>query len=393
MRVVVVSLDPGVPVFGGKGCSVHVQEVLRVLLAAGHDVHVVTTRPGGEPGAGLAGVRTHPVHLPGGRSRAEREQDLVAADGQVAALVRELVAGADAGALVYERYALFGCAAQEVAAELGVPAVLEVNAPLPVEQARHRSLHDVATAWDRTRRALVAARRVVAVSSAVADWIRDLAPGADVRVVANGVDVDRFRPAGDPGRTGAAAPLRIAFVGAFRPWHGVHLLVEAVGRLRAQPGPALELLLVGDGPERAAALARAAELGLAVQAPGAVDPAQVPALLARADVAVAPYPAGARYFSPLKVAEYLACGTATVAATVGDLATTYRDGTELLLVPAGDVDALAVALQRLRTTPSLRAALGAAGRRAVVERGTWTRVVDRSLAGLSPVTTRQEVPA
>ncbi len=68
-------------------------------------------------------------------------------------------------------------------------------------------------------------------------------------------------------------------------------------------------------------------------------PAQVPALLARADVAVAPYPAGARYFSTLKVAEYLACGTATVAATVGDLATTYRDGTELLLVPAGDVDA------------------------------------------------------
>ncbi|WP_432544999.1 glycosyltransferase family 4 protein [Kineococcus sp. SYSU DK002] len=381
MRVVFASLDPGVPVFGGKGCSVHAQEVLRVLLGAGHDVHVVTTRPGGTPPPDLAAVTVHPVALPAATGRARREADLVEADGRLGRVVAGLLAGAP-GALLYERYALFGCAAQESARRLGVPSVLEVNAPLPLEQREHRGLDDVAGADDRTRRALTAAGRVVAVSSAVAGWVRATAPAPDVLVVPNGVDTDRFvpRPRTPDGR------LRVAFVGGFRPWHGVELLVEAVGAL---PGAGargeVELLLVGDGPRRAAVLDRAAQLGVAVGAPGAVDPAAVPGLLAGADVAVAPYPVGARYFSPLKVAEYLAAGVATVAAAVGDLATTYRDGTELLLVPAGDPGALTAALHRLHASPGLRRDLAAAGRRAVCERGTWARVVDRSLAGLGAV--------
>lgn len=378
MRVVVVSLDPGVPVFGAKGCSVHVQEVLRVLVRRGDDVHVVTTRVGGPPPPGLDTVTVHPLTLPAGRTAAEREGDLVDADARAAVLVADLLAGAP-DALVYERYALFGCGAQETAHRLGVPAVLEVNAPLPVEQARHRSLTDVAGADERTGRALRAATRVVAVSTPVADWVRSVADVADLRVVPNGVDLARFTPAA--ARTGE--PLTIAFVGAFRPWHGVDLLVEAAGRLAALPGPAFALLLVGDGPSRAAALARAAELGVAVRAPGAVAPDRVPAELATADVACAPYPAGRAYFSPLKVAEYLACGLPTVAAAVGDLPVSYADGTELLLTAPGDLDALTAALQRVRTDPVLRVALARDGRRAVVERFGWDRAVDASLTGLT----------
>ncbi|WP_432562354.1 glycosyltransferase family 4 protein [Kineococcus sp. SYSU DK003] len=376
MRIVHVSLDPGVPVFGGKGCSVHVQEVLRVFVAAGHDVHVVTTRPGGAAPAGLEGVRVHHVELPAGRSRREREADLAVADVRAGTLVAELLEGGQA--LVYERYALFACAVQEVARRAGVPAVLEVNAPLPLEQAAHRGLHDVAGADERTRRAFAAAGRVVAVSSPVAHWVRRVEPAADVVVVPNGVDTTRFAPVPRP----VDGVVRLAFVGAFRPWHGVDLLVEAAGRLTGLPGPDVELLLVGDGPGRPAALQRAAELGIRCTAPGTVDPAEVPAFLARADVAVAPYPAAGGYFSPLKVAEYLACGVATVAAAVGDLAVTYADGREFLLVPPGDVEALTAALQLLRTDPDLRGDLAVAGRRAVAARGTWRHVVARSVEGL-----------
>ncbi|ABS04267.1 glycosyltransferase family 4 protein [Kineococcus radiotolerans] len=384
MRVVHVSLDPGVPVFGGKGCSVHVQEVLRVLVAAGHDVHLVTTRLGGPAPAGLEAVTVHPLDLPGGRSRAERETDLRAADARAGRVVAALVASAPGEVLVYERYALFACTAQETARALGVASVLEVNAPLPLEQARHRALADAAGAEETTRRAVAAAARVVAVSSAVGRWVSSVHGGTEVVVVPNGVDTARFAPSPPGPDRVRPEVVRIAFVGAFRPWHGVDLLVEAAGRLAARPGPEVELLLVGDGPGRPAALARAGELGLRVDAPGALDPADVPARLAAADVAVAPYPVGGGYFSPLKVAEYLACGVATVAGAVGDLASTYRDGEELLLVEPGDVDALTAALQRLRRDPARRAGLAAAGRLAVVRRGTWQRVVDRSLAGLAP---------
>ncbi|WP_432546768.1 glycosyltransferase family 4 protein [Kineococcus sp. SYSU DK004] len=380
-RVVVVCLDPGVPVFGGKGCSVHVQEVLRVLAATGADVHVVTTRPGGRAStapAGLGGVVVHHLRLPSGRTSAQREEDLVVADARAGALVRGLLRGQERDGFVYERYALFSCSALEAARDLGVPSVLEVNAPLPLEQARHRSLTDTAGADERTARALRAARHAVAVSRPVADWASAVA-GVPVDAVPNGVDVDRFHPA-DPRRPDDGGELVVAFAGAFRPWHGVGLLVEAAARLREVPGRDVRLLLVGDGPTRAADLAEAARLGVAVDAPGALAPADVPAALRGADVAVAPYPPGRAYFSPLKVAEYLACGLPTVAAAVGDLAERYRDEHELLLVPPGDAAALAAALQRLRAEPALRGRLAAAGRRAVVERASWRRTVELSLA-------------
>lgn len=390
MRFVVVSLDPGVPVFGAKGCSVHVQEVLRVLTRRSADVHVVTTRLGGPAPVGLEGVTVHHLELPGGRSPAERERDLVDADTRAAELVAELLHGRDA--VLYERYALFSCGAVEAARVLGVPAVLEVNAPLPLEQARHRSLSNAEQALERTELVFSAATRVIAVSSPVADWVRSVTPGADVRVVPNGVDLERFSPVS----RNPDGALTVAFVGAFRPWHGVDLLVEAAGRLTELPGPAVRLLLVGDGPGRPTALARAAELGLDVVAPGAVAPGEVPAELAAADVACAPYPAGRAYFSPLKIAEYLACGLPTVSAAVGDLPTSYADGKELLLTAPGDLDALTAALQRLRTDPDLRARLSRAGRRAVEERFGWDRTVDLSLSGLprsGPVRTPEQVPA
>ncbi|WP_432573342.1 glycosyltransferase family 4 protein [Kineococcus sp. SYSU DK005] len=391
--VVHACLDPGVPVFGGKGCSVHVQEVLRVLAATGARVHVVTTRTGGPAPAGLEGVHVHHLPLPPGRTGAQRERDLRAVDERAGRLVADLLRGNGTGtALVYERYSLFAHAVQEAARAAGAPSVLEVNAPLPLEQARHRGLHDAAGAHACTRRALRAATRVVAVSSPVARWAREAAGGGlEVAVVPNGVDLERFRPAapgpgaaprGTPGGSFEGGPetvFTVAFVGAFRPWHGVDLLVEAAGRLAHLPGAPVRLLLIGDGPRRAAALERAAQLGVAVEAPGALHPADVPAALAGATAAAAPYPPGRAYFSPLKVAEYLACALPTVAAAVGDLPACYRDGRDLLLTAPGDLDALTAALQRLRTDAALRARLGAAGRAAVEQRHSWRRAVELSL--------------
>ena len=77
---------------------------------------------------------------------------------------------------------------------------------------------------------------------------------------------------------------------------------------------------------------------------GAVEPAEIPALLARMDIAVAPYPDLADfYFSPLKVMEYMAAGRAVVASRIGDIDGLIRHGETGLLCAAGDRDALAQA--------------------------------------------------
>ncbi len=126
---VYVVTDPGVPVFGAKGCSVHVQEVLRELRLRYHRVHLVTTRCGGAPPEGLADVQVHVVPRPKGADLAEREAAQRHADGIAAAIVTRICAQ-ERVELLYQRYALWSAASLEAAQRAGVPTVLEINAPL-----------------------------------------------------------------------------------------------------------------------------------------------------------------------------------------------------------------------------------------------------------------------
>ncbi|MFI2102896.1 glycosyltransferase [Isoptericola sp. NPDC019693] len=413
MRVAYVSSDPGVPVFGRKGSSVHVQAVLRELVRAGAEVHVVTTRPGGDVPADLADVVVHRLPVAPTGSTAGRERALQDADALVADVLDALHgrAGVD---LVYERYSLWGTAATAWSRDAGVPSVLEVNAPLVAEQRTHRELADEAGAERCARAAVGAATAVVAVSGPVAAWAADRA-GAHpekVHVLSNGVDTGRIVPAADRcggrrdlsdssrgrvhGRQGAlhfgrdtsarrvrqdATPLTVLFVGTLKPWHGLDVLVDAFAVVRGRV-PDARLLLVGDGPEREAVLARAEALGVAdaVEHAGAVAPSDVPALLHRADVAVAPYPPlDDFYFSPLKVYEYLAAGLPVVASAVGELPDALEHGAAGALVPPGDAAALADALVALAHDDDRRAALAARAREVAVERHDWSVVVRRAL--------------
>ena len=77
MRVSYVCLGPGVPVFGAKGASVYVQEVVRALRRAGHEVVLHAARRGGLVPADLADLTVveTPVRAddPAGRERAQAE--------------------------------------------------------------------------------------------------------------------------------------------------------------------------------------------------------------------------------------------------------------------------------------------------------------------------------
>jgi glycosyltransferase involved in cell wall biosynthesis len=377
MRVAVVCTDPGVPVFGRKGASVHLQAVLAELVSAGHEVHVAAPRLEGRPPAGL---RLWPLPPVTGRDAA-RERSARDSDAAVATVLDRVRPD-----LVYERYSLWGSTATAWAGAAGVPSVLEVNAPLPQEQATHRFLADRAGAEAVAVAALSAATAVVCVSDAVADWARAVSRHPErVHTEPNGVDVDRVRPAPRPVTPADGASFTVGFVGTLRPWHGVETLLDAVALL-ARRDPSWRLLLVGDGPVAGPLRARAADRGVAaaVETTGALDPAEVPAQLHRMDVGVAPYPAAEPcYFSPLKVYEYLAAGLPVVASRVGQLPGLLGapPGGEPLgvLVPPGDPAALAAALASLRADVGERVRLRDAGRRAAETRHTWRDVVGRSL--------------
>jgi glycosyltransferase involved in cell wall biosynthesis len=367
MRVAYVCADPGVPVFGTKGSSIHVQEVLRQLARRGAQLTLWCARTGGEPAAGLEGVEVCCLPPVEGGSPAQREAEQRSTD-------LELGARLDAGPrvdLVYERYSLWSTAGMRRASLLGVPGVLEVNAPLVEEQARHRQLIDRDGALARARAGFLLARSVVCVSEPVACWVREVAPGARTVVLPNGVDPARFTPGPEP-----TGPFTVGFVGTLKPWHGVDVLIRALALLDE-----VRLRVIGDGPERQALERLAVRLLGAHRADfvGAVPPWQLPAELARLHVAAAPYPVADTYFSPLKVFEYLAAGLPVVASRSGQVSQILTDGVDGLLTPAGDVVALAEAIARLRSEPGLRVRLGGAARH-TAQRHTWEAVVDASLA-------------
>lgn len=384
MRVAYVCADLGVPVFGRKGCSIHVQEVLRAFLSLGAEVDLFSSRIEDPAPTDLNSIRVHeiPVRALGGA--ASREQAALAANRHLrAALEYE-----EPFDLVYERYSLWSYAGMEYAQEAGAPGLLEVNAPLIEEQVRYRQLMDRSGAKLVAERAFDAASGLVAVSDEVAAYLDKYREARGrIHVILNGVNPNRFRPGLPPSHQAPPGTFTVGFVGSLKPWHGLSILIEAFALL-SQVEPQSRLLIVGDGPERSRIEDAVSRHGLqhVVNFTGPVEPEEVPGLLASMSIGVAPYPeATSFYFSPLKVFEYLAAGLPVVASRVGQLAGVIQDGVNGLLCLPGDAKSLAATLHRLQKDSDLRHRMGQAARATAMDH-TWQASVRRiiQVAGLVP---------
>ncbi|WP_103063540.1 glycosyltransferase family 4 protein [Actinomyces qiguomingii] len=365
MRIVYICADPGVPVFGSKGASVHIQEVVRALRRAGHEVSVYAVRRGNLVPEDLADLPVNIVRVEA-TDAASRERAQAEAAAALAELAKE--AGAD---LVYERYSLFSTALATLA-DAGIPGVLEVNSPLIDEQRHHRKLVDEAGALAALRAQVTAASTTVCVSEPVRRWVCGHVAAPRAVTIPNGVNLRRLVPfPEDPDG------VIVTFVGTLKPWHGVADLLQAASLARED----WSLRIIGDGPERQSLLTKAQQLGLKVDFRGALAPQDVPAALAGSAIGVAPYPdlggEDEQYFSPLKVLEYLAAGLPVVASAVGQLPR-LLDGVGVL-VPPSDPAALAAALDALAIAPQLRARRGDLGRRRAEKHHSWEAVVAQIL--------------
>jgi alpha-maltose-1-phosphate synthase len=383
MRVAYICADPGVPVFGTKGASVHVQEIIRAWRNAGAHVTVYCAREGSLRPADLRDLDVVEIR-PATAEGAARERVI---ENAARDLARQVVR--DGCGLAYERYSLFSTALSHVVLSLGVPAVLEVNAPLIEEQQLYRQLWNVGAAENALRSNAGIAGVVACVSSPVVEWVTGRVPEARTLLAPNGVNVQRVGPRG-PHRPNPHH-LTVAFVGTLKPWHGVPILLDAVALANSMAGSDRQqwtARVIGDGPGRAALEARASGLGIRAEFTGAVAPESVPELLGQCDAAAAPYPlpnaAQADYFSPLKVYEYMAAAMPIVASRVGQIPDILDDGRTGLLVPPGETAAFAQALLALGQDPGLRQELGANARAKAVQCFSWDQVLAGISAALQP---------
>ncbi|CAI3804464.1 glycosyltransferase family 4 protein [Pseudarthrobacter sp. MM222] len=384
-RVAYFCADPGVPVFGTKGSSVHVQEIVRAWRGTGADVTVYCARRGTDRPADLADLDVVEVTPKSATAGAAREQ---AIEDAALALVDEVLHRGCG--LIYERYSLFSPALSVLAPVLDIPSVLEINAPLIEEQQRYRQLVDVKKAETVLRRNARTADVVACVSEPVVRWVLQRVPSARTVLVPNGVNIHRITPR-QPGRR-SPNHLTVAFVGTLKPWHGVPGLLHGVALANAQtPDPAnrWRALVIGNGPVREDLERLAATLGVEARFTGAVPPDAVPGLLDDADAGAAPYPADVAgqddYFSPLKVYEYMAAALPIIASAVGQIPSILEHGRTGILVPPGEPAAVAEALILLAGDPALRERLGTSARADAEQHFSWDGVLTRITHCLPPI--------
>jgi glycosyltransferase involved in cell wall biosynthesis len=173
-----------------------------------------------------------------------------------------------------------------------------------------------------------------------------------------------------------AGRIVVGFVGSMKPWHGVEQLLDAFAGVHPH-NPQAAIVFVGADSGQTDVLERAGRADLRNHAvwTGHVPHAEVPSLLGRFDIAVAPYlPVEDFYFHPLKIVEYLAAGKPVIYSDQGDLRALVGPG-GLSYVP-GSVPQLADRLAQLLGDPALRERLA----RSAALRGArldWTVIAER----------------
>jgi glycosyltransferase involved in cell wall biosynthesis len=350
---------------GAEG--VHIAAMVDAFRALGHEVRVTGVAAGGTGSSAAARIkRALPAPLMELAALGVNVPEYVATRGEIARFQPDIV---------YKRHGRFDLAALAAASSAGVPAVLEVNCLFsqpPYVGFEPMTFLRLATAVER--RALRLASLVVTVSSPLARLAHSLA-GVEALVVPNGADPRRFdRAAADPARMrrqyGLADRLVVGWVGVLRDWHGLELLLDSVGQL-----PDVHLLVVGDGPGRAALDRRAQAAGMAdrVTVTGRVPHDEMPHFIAAMDVAVvADERTGVA--SPMKLLEYMAMGTAVIAPALDNIRDVVADRVNGLLFEPGNREALVASLRELRDDRGLRASLGANARASVERDRTWLRI-------------------
>ncbi len=98
--------------------------------------------------------------------------------------------------------------------------------------------------WRRVRTMARRAKAVVTVCDYNRRYLSSRLPGAHIRRIYNGVNLDWWQPGSASPRPG-----HVVAVGRLVPKKGFHVLIEAIGRLRLQGVPATATI-IGDGPER-----------------------------------------------------------------------------------------------------------------------------------------------
>jgi glycosyltransferase involved in cell wall biosynthesis len=381
------SLGPAGPLAVAFAATVDPTEITGSGIATAHTAIALTRQPGvaltlvcprprrAPAIPGLEGVLAGARLLPGKPARGDVGWHVRAQLPMLRAL-RAWARRAPGGVLI-ARLAPAQVAPPIVARRRGIPYLLLVRGMRSPLLARRNAGWGRLAGWVTRLNARTADRAYAAFEEA-RTWIdgyraRDQVPA---ELLPNAVDPELFRPMPrDAARRAlglAPGAFVVGAVGSLNSRHALGPLVEAAARLRRSGPGDVEIVVVGDGPERPRleALARVHGIAAAVRFAGLVPHAQVPAHVAACDALYGVVDPAAPS-NPIKCYEYLACARPIVTTARPELEFVGREGVGVV-VPALDPVAVAAGLDTLRALgDEKRREMGERGRRLVVEGHSW----------------------
>ncbi|QOI97862.1 MAG: glycosyltransferase family 4 protein [Flammeovirgaceae bacterium] len=289
--------------------------------------------------------------------------------------------------LVWERHDLFHGPGRSLADKFKAPLVVSVEAPVVWEAEKWGVNRPGWGKWLETKfeaKSLKNADLVSCVSDEVKQKVIQLGVSSNKVIVSpNRVDGSLFHPQVDGSLIAQKFNLTnkrvIGWTGSFRPFHGLDTVVKAFKMVNNRYNDTV-LILVGSGQEHSRVQKLVCRLGLvdSVIFTGRQPFTVIPQIVSNFYISiVSASSAEGFHYSPLKLREYQAVGSAVIAPKAGNLTELFSEGRDLLFYNAGDENDLAEKIFLLLENKTLHNSLVKRGTQLIEEDGTWLHELKR----------------
>lgn len=356
-----------------KGASTHILHNIRGLVNSHFDVHLLTPNDGLLPSEDtVEGARVTRVPQDLTQNFLERAAHFGRAVMSHLSLHNEYQ-------VVHFRNIWDGLGVAQNRRRFGYKTLFEVNGLPSIELKYHYpgiDLDLLSKIKEQEIATLHLSDAVICPSNVTRDYIASL--GLDrrlVTVIPNGVSPSDFTPSPLPDREGRVPVL--LYIGTLADWQGLEVVIKALPKILEWQPVRLQIVGRGRSRQRKLLVKHIRKLGLEdhVIIQPAVPHHEIPALIAEADICLAPLGLNDRNVTqgacPIKVLEYMAAGRPLVASNMPIVRELLREDVDALLFSPNDPDDLARQILALLNDPELSKRLAKSASDRALTKFTW----------------------